>query len=107
MAFFSHRNDAFDLHDEVAALRKQMAALSRSVPKRGSAAWRETQAEASDLYDEIAERVSDALPAIRRGARGIEQTIRHNPVPVAAGIGLAALAVAAFVLVSSGGGSRR
>ena len=104
MAFFSHRNDAFDLHDEVAALRKQLAALSRSVPKRGSAAWRETQAEASDLYDQIADRVSDALPVIRRGAHDLERTIRRNPVPTAAAVGLAALAVAAIVLMS---GSRR
>ena len=107
MAFFSHRDDSLDLRDEVAALRKQLASLSRSLPKRGSAAWRETRSEASDLYEDIAERISDALPVVRRGARDIERTIRHHPVPAAAAIGLAAVAVAAFVLMSSSSGNRR
>lgn len=106
MAFFSHRDDPVDLRDEVAALRRQLASLSRSLPKRGSAAWRETRSEASDLYEDITERISDALPVVRRGARDIEKTIRRHPVPTVAALGLAAVAVAALMLMS-GNGNRR
>ena len=46
---------------------------------RGTAAWRGASDEASGLYDDVAERVHNALPVIRRHARDIEETIRDNP----------------------------
>lgn len=103
MALFSNRHDEFDLRDEVATLRKQLAALHREMPKRGAAAWRDSRDEVSDLYDDVSGRIADALPVIRRRARDIEATIRDNPVPALAAVGLAALAVAACVLVANSG----
>ena len=69
MAFFSHRNGGFDLHDEIEDLRRQIAALSRSASKRGTSAYRDAREEAGDLYGEISDRVAGAMPTIRRQAR--------------------------------------
>jgi hypothetical protein len=99
MALFSGRSNGHDIHRDVEALRREVAALSRVAAKRGTAAWRGASEEASGLYDDVAERVHNALPVIRRHARDIEETIRDNPARAAATVGLAALAVAAVALL--------
>lgn len=104
MAFFSHGRDAFDLHDEIASLRKEVAALGRSLSKHGAATLRDTGERTSDLGSELAERAAAALPVIRRRAHALEETIRHNPERTLALAGLAVLAVAAAVML---GGGRR
>lgn len=103
MAFFSHRNDDFDLREEVAALRRQLAALSRATPRRGAEAWRDARDDASALYEDLSERVADAMPVIRRRARHVEEAIRDNPVPVLAAVGLVALGVAAALMLGNSG----
>ena len=100
MALFSGRSsNGHDIHRDVEALRREVAALSRAAAKRGSAAWRGAGDEAAGLYDEVAERMHNALPVIRRRARDLEETIRDNPARTAAAVGLAALAVAAVALL--------
>jgi hypothetical protein len=101
MALFSRNDDVLDLHRQIALLRKEMATLSRSAAKRGASAYRDTRDEAGDLYGEIVERVSDALPVIRKRAHDLEETIRANPQRTVAVVGLAALAVAAVALFGS------
>lgn len=105
MALFTSRSNGYDLQRDIEALRREVAALSRSASKRGASAWRGASDEASGLYDDVAERIGHALPVIRRRAHDLEETIRDNPARAAAIVGLAALtlAAAAFVL----GGSRR
>ncbi|RIK87852.1 MAG: hypothetical protein DCC69_03400 [Hyphomicrobiales bacterium] len=105
MALFSSRSDGYDLHRDIEALRREVAALSRSASRRGAAAWRGASGEAAGLYDDVAERIGHALPVIRRRAHDLEETIRENPARTAAVVGLAALAVAAAVFVL--GGNRR
>ena len=99
MALFSGRSNGYDIHRDVEALRREVAALSRVAAKRGAAAWRGASDEASGLYDDVAERVHNALPVIRRRARDLEETIRDNPARAAATVGLAALAIAAMALL--------
>jgi len=99
MALFSGRSNGYDLHRDIEALRREVAALSRAATKRGSAAWRGASDEASGLYDDVAERIGHALPVIRRRAHDLEETIRDNPGRAAAALGLAALAVAAMALL--------
>ena len=99
MALFSGRSNGYDLHRDIDTLRREVAALSRSAAKRGSTAWRGASDEASGLYDDVAERVHNAMPIIRRRARDLEETIRDNPGRTAAAVGLAALAVAAAALL--------
>lgn len=102
MALFSPRRDAFDVHDEIAALRNEVAALGRSLSKHGKAALRDEKI--SDLGGELAERAAAALPVICRRAHALEETIRHNPERTLAVAGLAVLVVAAAVML---GGGRR
>jgi hypothetical protein len=99
MAIFGHSRDEFDIHDEVAALRREVSALSRAASKRGAAAYGTASEGAADLYAEIADRVIAALPGIRRRAHDLEETIRDNPTRTVAAVGLATLAVAAVVLL--------
>ena len=99
MALFSGHRNGHDIHRDVEALRREVAALSRAASKRGAAAWRGASDEASGFYDEVAERVGNAMPIIRRRARDIEDTIRDNPARSAAIVGLAALTVAAAALL--------
>ena len=98
MALFSHLRDSIDLEDELASLRKEVAALTRMLSKRGAAAYHDTRSEASDLYVEVSERFVAALPVIRRRAHSLEQTVKDNPAQTAAIVGLAALCVAAAVI---------
>ncbi|MCO5147049.1 MAG: hypothetical protein M9895_12835 [Aquamicrobium sp.] len=99
MALFSGRSNGHDLHRDIEALRREVAALSRAATKRGTAAWRGASDEASGLYDDVAERIGHALPVIRRRAHDLEETIRDNPGRAAAAVGLAALTIAAMALL--------
>lgn len=103
MALFSSRSNRHDdLHRDIEALRRDIAALSRTVSKRGANAWRGAADEASGLYDDVTERITHALPVMRRRAHDLEETIRDNPGRAAAVTGLAALAlVAAFCVLGS------
>ena len=99
MALFSGRSNGHDLHRDIEALRREVAALSRAATRRGTAAWRAASDEASGLYDDVAERIGHALPVIRHRAHDLEETIRDNPGRAAAAVGLAALAIAAMALL--------
>lgn len=101
MAFFSHRNGGFDVHDEIEDLRRQIAALGRSASKRGASAYRDAREEAGDLYDEIGDRVASAMPVIRRRAHALEGAIREHPAQAVAVAGLAVLLVAAICVLGS------
>lgn len=104
MAFFTHRNGGFDIHNEIEDLRTQIAALARSASRHGASAGHGLRKEAGDLYEELGERVADAMPVIRRRARMFEGAIREHPAQAVAIIGLAAFAVAAICVL---GGGRR
>lgn len=106
MAFFSHGRDEFDLHDEIAALRREVAALGRSASKHGGSVWRQTSERGSDIGHEIAERAAAALPMLRRRAHALEDTIRDNPSRSLAVVGIIALTLAAVGLCASGGKRR-
>ena len=95
MSILSNRRDEFDLQDEVTALRKEIAALGRSLSARGAHTARHTRDGASELYGEIVDAVTAALPAMRAPARRVQRAVRDHPDRAVAVAGLAALAVAA------------
>lgn len=99
MAFFSNRG-SIDIHDELEALRREVARLGGKAQRHGSAALRDTGERTLEFGHELAERAASALPIIRRRAHELEDTIRDNPARSAAVVGLAVLAVTAAVLLS-------
>lgn len=88
-------NDDRNVKSEIAALRREIAALGRAVGKRGDRTWSAAHDGASDIYEEIRERLAEALPIVRRSARSAGRTVNDNKVAIAvtglAVIGLAAL----------------
>ncbi|TKT75318.1 hypothetical protein [Aquamicrobium sp. LC103] len=101
MALFSQIRDSIDLEDEVAALRKEVAALTKSLSKRGASAYRDTRHDAADVYADIADRFAHALPVVRKRAHRLEQSIKDNPGQTAAVVGLMAVCLAGAVLLFS------
>ncbi len=97
MAFFSSSDDyRGDVEAQLATLRKEVARLRKMAGKRGAALYDEASDNASHYYDELAHRVSDALPHVRAGARAVERRARENPGATAA-LGLIALGVLAAI----------
>lgn len=101
MAFFSNSDNNLDVHAEIAALRKEIAALSKNASKQGAAAWRTTSERTSELGNELMDRAAASLPVIRRHAHDLEESIRHNPGRSIAIAGLATLAIAALCMLNN------
>ncbi len=101
MAPFSRHQSSLDLHQEIATLRKEVAALGKAMSRQGSSAYRDTRDQATDFYADLADRISDVMPVIRRRAHDFEETIRANPTRTVAVVGLVALTVAAAAVLGS------
>ncbi|RWL14205.1 MAG: hypothetical protein EOR57_32095 [Mesorhizobium sp.] len=98
MVSFSTLSD-IDLEKQVAALSRELAALRKAVSRRGSAYYEDGRDTASDYYSDLAERFSEALPAIRRHSRVIEKTARDHPATAAA-VGLVVVGLVASLFLS-------
>ncbi|TGS46093.1 MULTISPECIES: hypothetical protein [unclassified Mesorhizobium] len=98
MASFSTLSD-IDLEKQVAALSRELAALRKAVSKRGGAYYEDSRDAALDTYSDLAERLRDAMPAIRRQGRVIETSARDHPAAAAA-VGLVVLGLVASLLFS-------
>lgn len=88
-----------DLDKRVAVLSNELAALRKVVAKRGGAYYEDGRDAASDYYAQLADRISDALPAIRKQGRAIERTARDHPATAAA-VGLVVVGLVASLLFS-------
>ena len=88
-----------DLDKQVAVLSKELAALRKVMAKRGGAYYEDGRDAASDYYAQLADRISDALPAIRKQGRAIERTARDHPATAAA-VGLVVVGLVASLLFS-------
>lgn len=82
------RDVSDDLEAQVSILQKEVASLRKVLAKRGGQAASDAQDVASDVYDEIASRISDAMPEIRRQSKVVRKAASDNPV-AATVIGLA------------------
>lgn len=83
-SLFSKLNDELDLEAQVARLNRELATLKKAMTKRGSAAYADGRETAADLYDDLRERLDEAMPHIRKGARNVERAARDNPAVTAA-----------------------
>lgn len=91
MSFLSGFRGAVDASDELRSLRHQIAALQRALKKRGRAGWNAAEEEGAEIYDELRERLSEALPVVQRQAQAAGRFARDNSgaiVVTAAVVGL-------------------
>ncbi|MDI6027402.1 hypothetical protein QBK99_14490 [Corticibacterium sp. UT-5YL-CI-8] len=94
-SIFRFRDTVEDgLHEQVARLSKEMASLQKILSRQGARAAAQTRDGASEIYDELASRLQDAMPVIRKQARVAQRTARDNPVATA----IIGVAVAGLVL---------
>ncbi|MDX8515058.1 glycine zipper domain-containing protein [Mesorhizobium captivum] len=88
-----------DLERRFAALSRQVDDFRRALAKRGDAYYEDGREAASDYYSQLAERLNEALPAIRRRGRALERTARDHPATAAA-VGLVVVGLLAGLLIS-------
>lgn len=87
-AFSKFRGDVEDdLEAQVAHLTKEISALKKSLSRRGSDAYGDARDTAADLYSDLRERFTDAMPLVRKRARAAEK-IAHDHPATAAVVGL-------------------
>ncbi|MGX5841404.1 hypothetical protein ACWGTI_11850 [Mesorhizobium sp. ArgA1] len=89
----------YDLEKQVATLSKELAALRKAMAKRGGGYYEDGREAAADYYGQLADRISDAMPAIRKQGRAIERTARDHPATAAA-VGLVVVGLVASLLLS-------
>jgi ElaB/YqjD/DUF883 family membrane-anchored ribosome-binding protein len=77
-----------DLEEQVAYLRKEVASLTKALSKRGASVLDDTRGGAADLYQEVAGRIADAIPVLRKQAKAANRSVHDNPA-VAAMVGIA------------------
>jgi hypothetical protein len=98
MASFSTLSD-IDLDKQVAALTRELASLKKAVSRRSGAYYEDGRDAALDTYSDLAGRLRDAMPAIRKQGRVIEKSARDHPAAVAA-VGLVVIGLVASLLFS-------
>ncbi|WP_217570337.1 YqjD family protein [Mesorhizobium sp. GbtcB19] len=98
MASFSTLSD-LDLDRQVAKLSRQLNDLKKVLARRGDAYYEDGREAASDYYSELADRLHETLPAIRRKGRALERTARDHPATAAA-VGLVVVGLLAGLLIS-------
>jgi ElaB/YqjD/DUF883 family membrane-anchored ribosome-binding protein len=88
-----------EIEDQIAALRREVASLTRSLSRSGASAFDSLEERASDLYGYVQDRSPEVVRELRKQAKQIESTARANPV--------ASVAVAAVALLVVGALFRR
>ena len=97
--FSSSRDEVVEnLEEQLASLRKEVKSLRKLAAKRGAAAYEDASDGVVHLYEELADRVADALPPLRKSARRVERHARENPAAAAA-VGLVVLGLLAAMMM--------
>jgi hypothetical protein len=86
-----------DVQERIARLSREISSLKKLASRRGGAAYEDAHAAAGDLYEDLWERVHDAMPDLRHGARRARDTARENPM-IATAVALGAIALLAALL---------
>ena len=89
-----------DLEQQVADLRKELGALSRSVARRGSDFYEDAGDGVSSLLSQLAGRVGPSLGGLRRQARTVERAAFDHPAVVAT-VGLVMIGLVASLVLRS------
>ena len=97
MSWYSGWRDAFDagdIGDELASLRKQVASLQRKLERRGRAGISSAEDRATEFYEELRDRIIDALPMFQRQAQVAGDFARSNRGAIVATVAVVGLLVA-------------
>lgn len=86
-----------ELESQIASLKAELASMTRTLSRRGSAALGDIEDRASDLYGYVQERGPEVAREIRKQARHLEHTARENPIASIALVAVAALVVGALI----------
>lgn len=100
---FSRFRGEDDLEARLAYLTKEMSSLKKALSRRSADAYDDARDTASDLYGELRDRFSDALPVIGKHARAAGHVARGHPA-TAAVVGLVVVGLLATLLTRNGGG---
>jgi ElaB/YqjD/DUF883 family membrane-anchored ribosome-binding protein len=83
-SFSKIRNDLTgDLESQVERLQKEVNSLRKVLNKRGGQAYDRASDVAGDLYDDVAGRIADAMPHIRKQSKVVRRAASDNPVAAA------------------------
>jgi ElaB/YqjD/DUF883 family membrane-anchored ribosome-binding protein len=93
-----------DLEHQVTRLAGELSSLRKLLAKHGAGAYDDTRETASDLYSDLRDRFTEALPFMRRRAHAVEEVARNNPATAAA-VGLVVVGLLVTLLLRNSGGS--
>src|SRR5262245_25580640 len=94
----SHLTDV-DLEEQIAALRKELGTLRRTVARRGSSLYDDAGETLSEYLSDLSSRLGPSLLGLRSRARSVERVAYDHPALVA-GVGLAVVGLLATLLIS-------
>ena len=72
-----------DMEAQVARLSKEVAVLRKALSRRGGDVYDDARETAADFYSDLRERLSDALPMMRRQTRAAGDAARQHPATTA------------------------
>jgi ElaB/YqjD/DUF883 family membrane-anchored ribosome-binding protein len=87
-----------DIEDQVTRLAGELSSLKKLLAKHGASAYDDTSQSASDLYSDMRDRFTEALPFMRKRAHAVEQVARNNPATAAA-VGLVVVGLLVTLLL--------
>lgn len=94
---FSRFRGEDDLEAQVAHLSRELSALKKALSRRGSDAYDDARDSAADLYGDLRDRFSYALPMMRRHGRAAGEAARDHPAATAV-VGLVVVGLLAAML---------
>ncbi|HEY6632629.1 MAG TPA: hypothetical protein VIZ90_14335 [Rhizobiaceae bacterium] len=98
---FSRFRGEDDLEARLAYLTKEMASVKKAISRRGADAYDGARDTAADLYSDLRDRFSEALPVVSRRARDVGEVARHHPA-TAAVVGIVVVGLLATLFARGG-----
>jgi ElaB/YqjD/DUF883 family membrane-anchored ribosome-binding protein len=97
MAWFSGISETIEterLTSELSALRKEIALIQRKLAKRGRAGLSSAEEQGAELYEELRDRLAEALPVVQRQAQVAGRFAKDNSTALIVGTAVVGLLIA-------------
>ena len=99
MAFSNLRGES-SIEDRMAHIAEELLSLKKSLARRGASAFDDTRESAADLYADMRDRFTEALPFMRKRAHAVELAARNNPATATA-VGLVVVGLLVTLLLAA------